>query len=479
MEAAWKQSAFEAKYVDPKFIAATQSVYGWYCYSDGYDFNISRQLSVTCGHTEYDSGPGRHLFSAFYAEMGHARDTQKPYWCLPIWNAGSPSGYYRLEQYSHFHDRPAGDGDQPVLQLCQPARKVPESDGLFESNYLMSHFGTVFTTMPAEHQQVALLWSLDNNLYHAAECINTDFSKATGRNSIVKLNKTYLAGKMLHIPFDPVVDQDILDGTVAANHKVILLVGIDYLDAKIISALEDYIANGGTVLVSDDCKVQITGATKLGMACDVEKFTQTDASDIPGLIKEIPPFAHALNARFQALGIQPVMGCDNPAHHRRPACQRRYRVPVRAEWDLQLSPKLDPKKDKFDSLTAIPATATLTLPADGRPVYDAVRGGKVSELSEEAKTHTLSGKFRFGAGQLRIFARTARPIGGVQLTTPMLSRDYLAATDPITVTFTATLVDDTKGAVMRLRAALHPHLRRARRASATRCIERPIWACAS
>ncbi len=73
-----------------------------------------------------------------------------------------------------------------------------------------------------------------------------------------------------------------------------------------------------------------------------------------------------------------------------------------------------------------------------------MRGGKVSELVEDAKAHTLAGKLRFGAGQLRIFARTTRPIGGVQLTTPIVYRDYLAETDPINVTFTATLVDDNK-----------------------------------
>jgi len=441
MEAAWKQSAFEAKYVDPKFMAATQSVYGWYCYSDGYDFNIARQLSVTCGHTEYDSGPGRHLYSSFYAEMGHARDTQKPYWCLPNWNAGSSSGFYRLIQYATFMTDLQGMAIDPYYNYAKP-QSAPDSDGLFESNYLMTHFGTVFTTMPAEHQQVALLWSLSNNLYHAAEYINTDYSKAVGRNSIIKLDKTYLAGKMLHVPFDPVVDQDILDGTVATHHKAILLVGIDYLDAKIVSALEEYIANGGTVLVSDDCKVKITGATKVGMPCDVTKFWQTDASDMPGLIAEIRPFADALNARIKALGIAPVMGCDNPTV----ITTRHAKGDI--EYLLALNSTCNYRKpgqnEKFDPLIPIPATATLTLPADGRPVYDAVRTGKVSELAEDAKTHTLTGKVRFGAGQLRIFARTARPIGGLQLTTPVVSRDYLAETDPINVTLTATLVDELK-----------------------------------
>jgi len=442
MEAAWKQSAFEVNYIDPKFLSATQSVYGWYCFSDGYDFNITRQLPVTCGHTEYDSGPGRHLFSNFYAEFGHARDTQKPYWCLPIWNGNVPAGYYRLEQYSTFMTDLQGMAINPYFNYADP-KSMAEADGMFESNYLMTHFGTVFTTIPANRGQVALLRSLSNNLYHVAESIkDNNYTKTIGRDSLPRLNKTYIAGKMLHVSFDPVVDQDILDGTVAANHKAILLVDIDYLDAKIISALEEYIANGGAVLVSDECKVQINGATKVGMPCDVTKFNQLDCSDIPGLMQEIRPFADALNTRFKALGIAPVMGCDNEAV----ITTRHGKGDI--EYFFALNGACSYRKagptDKFDPLTAIPTTATLALPADGRPVYDAVRGGKVSELAEDAKTHTLTGKFRFGAGQLRIFARTARPIGGLQLTTPVVSRDYLATPDPITVTFSATLVDEQK-----------------------------------
>ena len=40
-------------------------------------------------------------------------------------------------------------------------------------------------------------------------------------------------------------------------------------DPKVVAALEAYIAGGGVVLVSDDSKVQIKGATKLGAAVDV------------------------------------------------------------------------------------------------------------------------------------------------------------------------------------------------------------------
>ena len=77
------------------------------------------------------------------------------------------------------------------------------------------------------------------------------------------------------------------------------------------------------------------------------------------------------------------MGCDNPAliitRHAKGDIEYLFALNGNCSYR-----KAGPK-DKFDSLTAIPATATLTLPADGRPVYDAVRGGKVSELSDDGE----------------------------------------------------------------------------------------------
>ena len=43
---------------------------------------------------------------------------------------------------------------------------------------------------------------------------------------------------------------------------------------------------------------------------------------------------------------------------------------------------------------------------------------------------------------MRVFARTARPIGGVQIATPTIDRDYTAATDPLALNVTATVVDE-------------------------------------
>ncbi len=79
-----------------------------------------------------------------------------------------------------------------------------------------------------------------------------------------KMLAAYLAGKMVHTPLWPIVEEDVLDGSLAANHKAVLVAGINYLDPKVVTALEAYAAGGGTVLLSDDSRIKIAGATQLG-----------------------------------------------------------------------------------------------------------------------------------------------------------------------------------------------------------------------
>ena len=109
--------------------------------------------------------------------------------------------------------------------------------------------------MPPTHGEVAVLYSL-------VQCIDAQIKSGMkdnyqgGGHAPRACCSLYFAGKMLHIPFFPVVEEDVLDGTLAANYKAIVLAGINYLDPKVIAALEDYIAGGGTVLITDDCQVQ-------------------------------------------------------------------------------------------------------------------------------------------------------------------------------------------------------------------------------
>ncbi len=77
------------------------------------------------------------------------------------------------------------------------------------------------------------------------------------------------------------------------------------------------------------------------------------------------------------------------------------------EYDFAVNASWDEREGTLLSIK--PVTAMLALAADGRPVYDAVRGGTVVEFKGKP-----GGTFRFGAGEMRVFARTARPIGGVR-----------------------------------------------------------------
>src|SRR5262249_37863822 len=99
-----------------------------------------------------------------------------------------------------------------------------------------------------------------------------------------------------------------------------------------------------------------------------------------------------------------------------------------------------------------PATATLAIPNDARPVYDAVIGGSVTAF--QPMGDKLVGALRFGPGQMRVFARTARPIGGVKASAPVLLRDLAREQQPLRLEIGAALLD-TKGGVLSGSAPLH------------------------
>src|SRR5205807_373963 len=95
------------------------------------------------------------------------------------------------------------------------------------------------------------------------------------------------------------------------------------------------------------------------------------------------------------------------------------------------------ENDPKDLRTALrAASAKLEFPSPGA-VYDALVGGPVSELALKEPRgrgeRSHSGTFRFGPGQMRVFARTARPIGGIRVATPLVQRDLVLEREPITV----------------------------------------------
>ncbi len=448
MEAAWKDGRFGVDRVDPSFLSAVQTQYGWMAYSDGYYFNVARALDVISGHGGYDDGPATYFYPSFFHEMGRARDLNKPVWYLPTWY-GENSDDMRLEQYLSFMTNLQGMATPPDITVQKP-QSAEASTGVVESNKLMARLGTIFTTMRVTRPPVAMLYSMSQNL--SAQVRDMQIPKDMGNSAYeggkhtrVKLEDLYLAGKMIHVGIFPLVEEDVVDGTLAANHKAIILPGVNYLDPKVVVALEAFAAGGGTVLLTDDCQVQIKGSQKVGASADTaiyDKLVQiwtTDQKESERLrrpehyLEQVKPLAAALKQKLDAIGIKPDLDADSQTV----VTSRQAAGDVEYLFAVNATPKPDAKTEKTQ-----PATAKLSMVADGRPVYDAIHA--IPETGLKADGGQLSGTYSFGAGEMRVFARTARPIGGVAVQTPVLFRDYTVSDAPIRVELSACVQDNQK-----------------------------------
>jgi hypothetical protein len=463
LDAAWKDAQFGVSTVRPDFLSLNQSQYGFSAFTDGYYFNVTRSLPVASGHGGYDDfGPG-YFNPSYFLEIARARDYNRPCWYLPTWYGNTPSDRYRLEQNLSFITNIQGMCKPPDMQVQHPTTTL-SAEGIVETNKTMARLGTIYTTMPVTRPPVAILFSLSDMVHNQSRDMNANYAHETthGRN----LPLVYLAGKLIQQPLMTVVDEDIVDGTLAANHKAVVLVSIDYLAPAVISNLEDFASHGGLVLTTSDCKVRIAGAIDLGAtptmpdAAAIQKLMDAkkylDLAPYTSLAKQFEaarPIAAALKRQFHKAGISPVFDSDNPGivASRQALGDIEYLFAVNATYDEQTGGLLGIK----------PAEATIKLPVDhaadvmveflqpqpvrlpgpggNRAVYDAMHGGPVAEFAD--KSGPKSGHFRFGPGEMRVFARTARPIGGVQIAPSLLERNYTAAAEPLVLNVTATLVD--------------------------------------
>jgi hypothetical protein len=442
MDAAWKDSQFGVRQVRPDYLSVTQSQYGFSAFTDGYYFNVVRSLPVISGHGGYhDFGPG-YWNPSFFLEFARARDLSRPNWYLPTWYGNTTADQFRLEQYLSFQTNIQGLMSPPDLEPGQPT-KNKATEGIVESNHLAGRLGTIFTTMPVTRPPVAVLFSLSQMIRKQTEDpkkVNYAHQTQHGQNLVF----TYLAGKLLQQPFLVVLDEDVRDGTLAAHHKAIILTSIDYLDPEVIAGLEGFAKNGGLVLLTADCKVKINGGATLDVTPGFPEAARIAELEKAGKQKEIAPLtrmrqalqgaaklAALIGPHLRRVGIPPVFECDQPgiSATRQAAGDIEYLFAVNATHDLKGDPMLGIKA----------VTAKIGLEADGRPVYDAVHGGEVKELAKDGKG--LRGELRFGPGQMRVFARTARPIGGVRTGTPIVRRDYTLSSAPIRLELSAALTD--------------------------------------
>lgn len=434
MDAFWKSAYQSLGRLKPGYLVATQSQYGWWALFDGYYFNVARTLPVISGHGGYDDYGQRNFNPSYYVELSLPRQMDKPTWYLGDW------GVYANEQIRQEHYLAFIAGIQGVAGGPSMGVDSKGAAAGVESNKAMARLGTIFSKPAYTRQDVALLYS-KSDLTHATR-------SKDDLTTVQALGMLYTATRMIQYPITAVLEEDILDGSAAANHKVILMSDIQYLDPNVITGLQAFMQAGGAVLMTDDCTVSVPGAKKIGFTFKTERG-RTKPYGFPDVLKRTQPLADALKVQLAKLGLHPAFGTSAadiaPGRQVRGDIEYIFAVNF-TTWDRAGLPAATVDEHPEWSADAsvgnpFAIASTITLPDDGRPVYDGMRGGSIPFVK---KGKDLSAALRFGPGQMRVFVRTARPIGGVQVGVPVITRDYTRDTEPLTLDLTATLVDNQK-----------------------------------
>ena len=186
---------------------------------------------------------------------------------MPTFDGGLTANAAKNEQYQTFMH---SAGNMLPLWEQSPSR-MDCASGLVESNKLLARLGTILEHLPATRSQVAVLYSLSHVLHYQSLGLMGSNIGGDGYNGGGHREKTSTvinAGQVAHYDIQPVVEEEVLDGTLSANYRAVILTGITYLDPTVIAALEEYAQHGGVVLASEDCTVKVTGARPLGKVDD-------------------------------------------------------------------------------------------------------------------------------------------------------------------------------------------------------------------
>jgi hypothetical protein len=179
----------------------------------------------------------------------------------------------------------------------------------------------------------------------------------------------------------------VLDGTLANEHKAVILTSLDYLDPKVIAALEDFAAGGGLVLMTGDCTVTVKGARKPPVKPAMPDQEKIDEPTKAKKYKDLGPYtttgkwfqgaapvAKALKAELDRIGVKPPLECDVPS-----IVVTRQKV-GEIEYLFAVNAAHDGSKGEENALKATTAKLRLPGPTPGDKVYDALVGGVVEEF---------------------------------------------------------------------------------------------------
>ena len=446
MEAFWQRGVDVVRKVKADFLPVTQASYGWFAISDGYYFNIERPMPIHSGHANgYDVMESGYFQPMVDMQFGRMRQWDQPMWYLPTWFVSS-SENTRLQQYHSFMMNVQGLATPPWPNIHDPW--AAPAEGYIEANYTMTRLGTVFSTMPVMRAPVALLRSPSQVFDAQTKDFRTIHS---GKGHTTELFRLQLACSLNQIYAQPVVEEDILDGTLAAHYQVIVLTAIDYLEPKVVAALEEYAASGGKVLQLANSGVPLAAHPNIikSPVTAAVKLTPPPVKSsqiISTYLTEMQPLVQGLGDELRKLGVASIFSTDVPT------ILGNQQIDGDFEYIFMLNASTDMAVKDKSNVTA-PAVATIGLSNDGRPLYDALLGGEAGGFS--ARGQQLSATLRFGAGQLRAYARTTRPIGSVQVLPPSVRTISALAEGkmPVRVECQALLLDNN-GVIMKGAAPL-------------------------
>jgi len=437
LDAFWKASRDAVERIKPGALALTGSMYGWNALYDGYYFNNARSLPVIAGHGSFGHNSGtKNMNPSFVLEFSLPRQKDKPTWYRPGW-AWYTAEQLRLEQYMSFITGIQG--------LAQPMASTTSglSETVQEINQVASRLGTIFVKPAYTKQAVAVLYSKSDTYRHHA---------GKARHALT-LDEVYLATRLMQCPITAVVEEDVLDGTLA-GHRAVIVAGVEYLDPAVVDALADFAAGSGVVIVSDDVTVDIPGATKLGMEArayseavigpaiagirdgQAQHAKWIEMDTFTERVEYVRPLAKRLGEVLAEKKILP------PFRTNVDTIAAGYQVRGEIEYILAVNFTIgsQPKPSQYTGfMEPGPAAATITLPDNGRPVYDALVG---KEMKLDKDKNGLRADLEFAGGDMKVFARPARPIGGVLVASPVVRVDLTReGQPPIQMDLAATLVD--------------------------------------
>lgn len=373
----------------------------------------------------------------FQSQLHRARDRSRPAVCLPE-TSPRDAGAWQLERNLAFASGGTAVVAAPIVAeqaaadplAAQPPSVIPARllETVTASNKLAARLGTVFTAMPAARASIAVL-------------IPPNGGELREEQRILML---WLAARTLQHRVDFVTPDDVVDGVVARHHKVLIVATSGPLDGLTTGVLERYVQAGGLVVLPDDTAGVVPGGLKLGMGIDLSHFAgiekllgegkQADAARLrrpSQVLRAVEPLARALRAKFDAASVFPPLTSDLSTVF----VSRHGYGDVEYFFAVNCTPDDTPAAD---TLAPKVATATLSFRGVTGTIYDAISSQPATRFAADGDK--VSAAIRFGAGQMRVFARTARPIGSVKVGTPQVVSDYDSPL-PLRLELAASLLD--------------------------------------